>query len=48
MALGAPTLLGAAFLVRWFTSGVVSAVALWVYLVVAVWLLWWLWRHERL
>lgn len=52
VVLAAPTLLsaallGVAFLVRCFTHGVVSSVALWVYLAVAAWLVWWLWRRSR-
>lgn len=44
---GLPTILGASLLVRLFTHGIVSAVALGVYLGTAVVMLWWLRRHDH-
>jgi Transcriptional regulator PadR-like family len=44
---GLPVLLGSAFLVRLFTHGTVSRVALWVYLAAAVVMLAWVRRHDR-
>jgi hypothetical protein len=43
---GLPTILAASLLVRLFTHGAVSRVALGVYLGTAVVMLGWLWRHE--
>jgi len=45
--LGAPTLLGAACMVRLFTHGAVSLVAMWAYLATAAGLLAWLWIRQR-